>query len=178
MKNNQKNSQNIKSIVKALLPYVLIIVGVFLVKLWIVTPVVVNGTSMYPTLHHQDVMILNRTAYWFNAIKRFDIVVIKTEDELIIKRVIGLPGEHVVYQNNKLYINGKRVQENVKNLKTDDFDSETLGQKKIPKDAYLVLGDNRNNSQDSRSIGFIKKSEILGKTSLVIFPLNRIGFEE
>ena len=79
------------------------------------------------------------------------------------------------YKNNKLYINGKKVKEKITGLKTEDFDSILLGSEKIPKDCYLVLGDNRGNSQDSRALGFIKRKDILGKTSFTIFPFNRFG---
>ncbi len=160
---------------KELLPYIIIIFVVIFIKAFIVTPIKVNGESMMPTLHEKDIMLLNKTAYYFNDPKRFDIVVIDLPDEYIIKRVIGLPEEEIEYKDNKLYVNGKVVKENIRNLQTKDFNIESLGSVKVPKDSYLVLGDNRNNSYDSRELGFIPKDKIIGKTSLTILPISRFG---
>lgn len=162
-------------ILKEIIPYIVIIVVVILIKTFFVTPIRVNGESMYPTLHEKDIMILNKIHYRFNEIERFDIVVIKTDQNYLIKRVIGLPGEHIEYKNNILYVNGKKQKEPVELPKTNDFDSDTFGMGNIPKDSYLVLGDNRENSLDSRAIGFIKKKYIIGKTQFTIFPFNRFG---
>ena len=159
--------------IRELLPYIIILIIVILLKCFVVTPIRVNGTSMIPTLHPKDIMILNKTAYYTKNPKRFDIVVVDLEDEKIIKRVIGLPGEEVEYHNNTLYINGKKVKENIDKVDTDDYKSG-----KIPKDSYLVLGDNRKGSYDGRMFGFIKKKQIEGKTSLTILPFKRIGFRK
>ena len=158
---------------KELIPYVIILIVVILVRSFIVSPIRVNGTSMVPTLHPKDIMILNRTAYYTKNPKRFDIVVVDLEDEKVIKRVRGLPGETIEYRDNTLYVNGKKVKENIKEVDTADYESG-----KIPKDSYLVLGDNRRGSYDGRMFGFVKKSQIEGKTSLTIFPFNRIGFRQ
>ena len=159
--------------IRELMPYIIILIIVILLKCFVVTPIRVNGTSMIPTLHPKDIMILNKTAYYTKNPKRFDIVVVDLEDEKIIKRVIGLPGEEVEYHNNTLYINGKKVKENIDKVDTDDYKSG-----KIPKDSYLVLGDNRKGSYDGRMFGFIKKIQIEGKTSLTILPFKRIGFRK
>ena len=157
---------------KELMPYIVIFVFVILLKLFVVTPIRVNGTSMMNTLHPKDIMILNKTAYLTKGPKRFDIVVVRLDDEDIIKRVIGLPGEVIEYKDNVLYVNGKKVEEKVKGLETADYKSE-----KIPAGSYLVMGDNREASYDGRAFGFIKKHQILGRTSLVILPFNRIGYK-
>lgn len=159
--------------IRELMPYIIILIVVILLKCFVVTPIRVNGTSMIPTLHPKDIMILNKTAYYTKNPKRFDIVVVDLEDEKIIKRIIGLPGEEVEYHNNTLYINGKKVKENIDKVDTDDYKSG-----KIPKDSYLVLGDNRKGSYDGRMFGFIKKKQIEGKTSLTILPFKRIGFRK
>ena len=160
---------NMKKIIKEYLPYVLIIILVILIKRFIVSPVKVNGTSMMNTLHSGDIMILNSSAYYFNDIERFDIVVIDEGDEYIIKRVIGLPGETIEYKDNKLYINNKLVKDKFGNGKTSDF------KEKIGKNSYFVLGDNRGNSMDSRVFGSFKKKKIIGKTNLTVFPFDRFG---
>lgn len=164
-----------KEIFKEIRVYLLIIVIVLLVKTFLVAPIRVNGESMMGTLHDKDIMILDKISYRFSSIKRFDIVVVKYNDEYLIKRVIGLPGEKVEYKNNKLYVNGKVLKENFSHMKTDDFKLDSIGNSKVPKNQYLVLGDNRVNSLDSRIIGFIKRSQISGKTSFTILPFNRFG---
>lgn len=164
-----------KDKIKALLPYVIIIVVVLFIKAFIVIPIKVNGESMYPTLEASDIMILNKTAYYFNKPKRFDIVVVNMPDEYLIKRIIGLPGEHIEYIDNTLYVDGKKIEEDFEHGKTADFNIEELGSDTIPENSYLVLGDNRENSLDSRELGFIKEEQLLGKTSLIILPFDRIG---
>ena len=167
--------ENKKQTIKELVPYIIILIVVIIIKQFIVTTVIVQGTSMVPTLKDGDVMILNRLAYSNKEIKRFDIVVINDHDTNIIKRVIGLPGERVEFKNNKLYINGKKVKQDFSHMDTEDFNIEELGSTKVPKGKYFVVGDNRGNSLDSRAIGFIPKKEIKGKTKLVIIPFNRFG---
>lgn len=166
---SEKEEVNWKKIFKEYFPYVLTIILVLLVKRYVISPIRVNGDSMNTTLKSGDIMILKSYEYRFNQIKRFDIVVVKGKKELLIKRIIGLPGETVEYKNNKLYINGKRVKDNFGSQKTSDFRTE------VPKDNYYVLGDNRTNSLDSRYFGSFNKKDILGKTSLTIFPFGRIG---
>ena len=161
--------------IKPLLPYIIIIAVVLFIKAFIVTPIKVNGESMYPTLEEGDIMILNKTAYYFNKPKRFDIVVVDMPDEYLIKRVIGLPGEHIEYKNNTLYVDGKKIEENFKHGKTDDFNIKELGSDTVPSGYYLVLGDNRGNSLDSRELGFMKEEQLLGRTNLIILPFDRIG---
>ena len=159
-----------KEYIRELLSYVLIIIIVLLIKVFIFTPIRVNGPSMNDTLNDRDIMILDEISYRFTEIKRFDIVVVKYKDEYIIKRVIGLPGEKIKYENNKLHVDGKFIKEDFSHKKTDDFD-EVL----VPDDSYFVLGDNRIDSLDSRLIGAVTKSDIKGKTSFTIFPFSRFG---
>lgn len=163
---------------KELIIYGSIILAVILIRTFIVTPVRVNGTSMYSTLKNGEIMILNKLDYKFNDIKRFDIVVVKTSDNKIIKRVIGLPGETLKYENNTLYIDGAEVKEPYLKEKTEDFNINELGYKKIPSDCYFVMGDNRNNSKDSRIIGCVNKKQIQGSTKLVLFPFKSMGIRK
>lgn len=170
-----------KTVFQELIPYIAILIGVLLVKSFIVTPIRVNMNSMVPTLNNGDIMILNRTAYWFKDIKRFDIVVINGNytNNKIIKRVVGLPGDKVRYENNVLYINDVPVEENFSHEVTPDFDLSQIksGERgEVVKDGYyFVIGDNRTNSNDSRYIGYISEKDILGKTNFIIFPFLRFG---
>ncbi len=164
-----------KKIVKEIWPYAIVLLIVILVKFFIVSPIRVNGPSMMGTLQDQDVMLLDKLSYRFKEIKRFDIVVVHLDNEDIIKRVIGLPGEHVEYKNNKLYINGKVLKENFSHKKTDDFNLSDLSMKKLPKDCYFVLGDNRMDSLDSRVLGCIPRKRIEGHATFTVYPFSRWG---
>jgi len=161
-----------KQLVKEYLSYALIIVLVILFKKFLFSPIKVNGASMMNTLHDGDIMILNIIGYKTSGVERFDIVVIKENKEFIIKRVIGLPGEEVKYEDNQLYIDGKKVNDKYGFGDTEDF---TI---KVGKGKYFVLGDNRENSMDSRYFGAFKKNDILGKTKLTLFPFSRFGNKE
>jgi len=163
----------VKKIIKDLIPYVIITLIVVLIRMFLVTPVIVSGDSMVPTLKDKQLLLLNKANYRFNEIKRFDIVVIKVEGKEIIKRVIGLPGENVLYRNNMLYIDGHEL-ENDYNFETDDFSLKTICNcNRIPENKYLVLGDNRSVSADSRAswIGLIDRSEIEGSVEISLWPI-------
>lgn len=164
-----------KKNIKNILSYVIVIIVALLIKRYVFTPIRVNGSSMYPTLNDGEIMILNEIGYHLNGLNRFDIVVVYTDGERIIKRVIGLPGETVSYKDNKLFINGEIVEENFTHDITHNFDLSEINETIIPEDYYFVVGDNRGNSKDSRVIGLVNKKDIRGKTRLVIFPFNKIG---
>lgn len=163
---------------KELIIYGSIILAIILIRTFVITPVRVNGSSMYSTLKDGEIMILNKLDYKLHDIERFDIVVIKTDEKKIIKRVIGLPGETLKYEDNTLYINDKKIDEPYLKDATEDFDITSLGYDKIPDDCYFVLGDNRDNSSDSRIIGPVKKSQITGSASLVLFPFSEAGYRK
>lgn len=153
---------------KGLIPYAIIVLVVVLIRTFIVTPGIVNGESMENTLFDGDFVLVNKMGLWF-GIDRFDIVVVKYEDDTIIKRVIGFPGETVKYANNVLYINDEEVSTPIEFEVTDDF---TM---KAGKNEYIVLGDNRNISKDSRVIGPVNRKNIKGKVGFVLFPFKDMG---
>lgn len=159
-------------IIKEIIPYVVVIILVVLIRTFVVTPIKVDGTSMAPTLHDGEIMLLNKFNHNY---KRFDIVIVKYNDTRLIKRIIGLPGEHIKFIDNKLYIDNKVVKDVDLDVTTADFDLNELNYSVIPEDCYFVMGDNRNNSTDSRIIGPVVKDNIIGKTNLVLFPFNRFG---
>lgn len=165
-----------KKFIEETYPYLIILVIVILIKQFIVSPIQVNGDSMYDTLHNNDIMILNKLAYKFNDIERFDIVVINYEGRYLIKRIIGLPGDKIKIYGNKLYINDEYVEEPYLNSSTitENYELPNV----IPHDYYFVLGDNRDVSLDSRSLGLFSKKQIEGKASLTIFPFGRFGSKE
>lgn len=162
--------------IKELYPYVIIIIVVVLIRSFIITPVIVSGNSMLPNFNDGELLLVKKIGYNEKTIKRFDVIVIKKDKEEIIKRVIGLPGEHVSYKNNKLYINDKLVSEDYTHLNTKDFNLEEICTcSTIPEGKYLVLGDNRPISKDSRSIGLIEEKDIVGKSVFRLWPITKIG---
>ena len=174
-------SEKNKSILKDILSYALIILVVVVIRVFVFDPVRVDGPSMDTTLTNGEIIILNKFEYRKKDIERYDIVVVKIDGKQIIKRVIGLPNETIEVKNNKVYANGKKLRNdftmkdsNGKNIAGDDWDMSKIGLKKIQGDCYLVMGDNREVSLDSREIGTVCKDQIVGKASLVIWPLNKI----
>lgn len=165
-------------IIKEIIPYIIIVIVVVLLRLFIITPVQVIGNSMSPTLENGEILLLSKKLITGSKYDRFDIVVIKYNNETIIKRIIGLPGEKIEYIDNTLYVDGEIVKENFEHDDTYDFSIEDIGPdvEKIPDDSYLVLGDNRGVSMDSRIIGFINKKDISGKVSFRLFPFKHFGF--
>ena len=168
------NNKKVKKILKSVYPYIIVVIVVIIIRSFFVTPAIVDGNSMNPTLYNNNIILLNKLDYKLNEIKRFDVVVIKVKNEKLIKRVIGLPGEYVEYKDNNLYVDGFLIDEKFKHATTSDFKLETLGYLKIPGDKYFVVGDNRNNSVDSRVIGLIDKSDILGSVSYKIIPIGKV----
>ena len=156
-------------IIKELIPYLIIILVVLVIRTFVITPIVVQGESMVPTLAGNEVMILKK---YDTNYQRFDIVVVNksVEGDNLIKRVIGLPGENIRYTDGKLYINDKVVKDKYGFGITNDFREITLGE-----DEYFVMGDNREVSLDSRVLGIIKHEEIEGTVGIVIYPFNKIG---
>lgn len=156
---------------KDIIIYALIIIGVILFRIYIATPVVVSGLSMDSTLKDGDVLILNKrdTNYAYG-----DIVVAQYKNEEIIKRVIGVPGDSIEYKDGLLYVNGSQKEDKFSSI-TKNFSLSTLGYETIPDGYYLLLGDNRTVSLDSRLIGLVKKEDIKGTIAFRIYPLNKIG---
>jgi signal peptidase I, bacterial type len=162
----------VKKILKEILIWLVeiaIVVGLayFLVNYAIERTTMV-GDSMKNTLQNNDRIIINKVAYRFSKPKRFDVVVFKQRDDehsyLNIKRIIGLPGETVQIMNGAVYINGSEIQEPIV---TEIMNNSGLAKEKIKleENEYFVLGDNRNNSEDSRfaNIGNILFDDIVGK---------------
>lgn len=159
---------------KELIPYIIIVIVVLLVRTFIVTPVQVSGSSMEPTLDGGEIMFLWKT----KNIKRYDIVVANLvrdgkKVDILIKRVYGMPGEKVLIENGKIYINDHILDDPYGTGDTGDGVSYTLGE-----DEYFIMGDNRNVSYDSRYIGPFKSKDIEGTTNFIVFPFTRFGSVE
>ena len=152
----------------------------FVVRTFIFEPVRVDGSSMLNTLTDSDFMIATKFDYLLGDPERFDIVICdypNTDDGMYrVKRVIGLPGETIELRAGELYVNGEHVAQDF-----DMTENETyFGPLTVPEGCYFVMGDNRNNSKDSRSpmVGPLKRSEIKGHVRCVVFPFSRMQWIE
>lgn len=179
-----EKSKEFFSWVKAI---VIAVVLAFLIRTYIFTPIVVDGESMMPTLLDHERIILNKFGTDIDNIHRFDVVVFHaTETRDYIKRVIGLPGDHIEYKNDVLFINGKKYNEPYLDEYKAQMDGEPLtedftlekvtGGKTVPEGQLFVMGDNRQNSLDSREIGTISIDKIVGKANFVYWPAKEIKF--
>lgn len=150
---------------------VLIIGGVFISRIFIL-PVTVSGHSMDTTLD-------NNMYGWSSVVKdgteieRGDIVIVKTGEKILIKRVIALPNETISCKNGVVYINDKALEEDYITGITSDFDEVALSENE-----YFVMGDNREHSKDSREIGAITHEQILAKHLFVITSLTKFGYHK
>ena len=206
MKRSKKSNNPVRTFLKEWALFGLIIGGIILSRIYLWTPVRVDGHSMDPTLADSEyLLVINKL-----PIDRFDIVVAsETENgktKEIVKRVIGLPGDTIEYKNDVLYINGKEtdepyLKEYIQKFKEDKLQSTYSGKgfeengelfrqmaqiaeaftvdkdgsatftKKLLDDEYLLLGDDRIVSKDSRQVGAFKKDQIKGEAVLRLWPL-------
>lgn len=157
----------IESVVIAVL--LAVVIRVFLFQFF-----VIPSASMEPTLTEGDMIAANKIVYRFSEPKRGDIIVFKyplDPKRDFVKRLIGLPGEKLQIKNSTLYINDKVTPEPYlpKSLEFQDYGPVT-----VPKDKFFMMGDNRNDSLDSRSWGEMPRENIIGKASFIYWPINRI----
>ena len=157
-----------------------------LIKSFVFTNYIVNGPSMMPTLQNGNRLIVSKINYEFSKPKHGDIIIFHaTPTEDYVKRVIGLPGDTIVYKNDQLYRNGKKIAEPYlepykKQLSggklTEDFTlKEKTGKLHVPDGKLWVMGDNRQVSKDSRDIGFIDMTQVVGKASIRYYPLSEVN---
>lgn len=182
MEQKKKNTSKGKEIMSWVWPILIAIIIAVVVRQFLFAPVTVKGESMENTYHNNDRIIISK----ISKIERFDVIVFESpiEDDHYIKRVIGLPGDTVKVENDVLYINDKKYDEkyesdHIKEYKQDDLNftenftmEDVTGEKVVPEGSYFVLGDNRQNSSDSRDYGFIEKSAINGVVAFKFFPWN------
>lgn len=163
--------------------YLLCVLGaIWLVITFVGQRTEVEGASMENTLHNGDNLIVDKLSYRFHDPERFDIIVFPfqfQDNTYYIKRIIGLPGETVqIMDDGSIYINGEKLEEN---YGMEVIKPETIGRAAEPielgDDEYFVMGDNRNNSSDSRTdmVGNIKRENIIGKAWLRIWPVSDFG---
>ena len=159
-----------------------VLVAVVLVFTFLGMVIGVSGTSMYPTLHHQDIMVIQRIGY---TPAQGDVVVLRKDsflEEAIVKRVIAVEGQEVEidYDNNTVYVDGVALDEPYINQEDEDVMVERSGmvyrEFTVPEGCIFVMGDNRNGSTDSRYavLGMVDTSYVLGRALGVAFPFSHI----
>jgi signal peptidase I len=159
----------IKVIVSALLIALVLRTFVFQMAL-------VNQISMDPTLHEGQMLVISKINYFVGDPQRGHIIVLKdeVENKLLIKRVIGLPGEVIELKNGKVYIDSKELQPDYTSFPTYAYSQEKWT---LPKGEYFVLGDNREHSRDSRleNVGMVDRENIIGRAVFRVWPFNKLG---
>ena len=168
---------------RELLSIVLIALVAFLIiQFFFIEKAIVDGSSMEPNLHNNEVILVNKVAYLCSEPDRGDVIIFKPPavyptDKDLIKRVIGLSGEIVEIKEGIIYIH--QADGNVLTFDEHEYiDSPSVSyyiSDVIPEDSYFVLGDNRNNSTDSRVFGMVSRSDIDGKAWFIISPLSEWG---
>ena len=155
---------------------------VYLLITYVGQRTIVDGESMIPTLHHQDNLIVDKLTYRFNDPERYDIIVFPyeyAENVYYIKRIIGLPGEKVrIDEEGYIYINGEVLTESYgREVIRKEFIGLAANEITLGDNEYFVLGDNRNNSRDSRwpDVGNIHREDIIGRAWIRIWPLDDFG---
>lgn len=173
----EKNTM--KEILSMVVYIAFVLLLTFLVVRYVGQRTQVDGSSMEATLSDKDQLIVDKISYRFKDPERFDIIVFPfqyKENTYYIKRIIGLPGETVQILDGEIYINGEVLEE--------DYGKETMvssgravNEIQLGEDEYFVLGDNRNHSEDSRyeEVGNIKRSDIIGRAFIRIWPFSRFG---
>lgn len=171
-----------KSITESLWNWIKAIVVAFgmalIVRYFLLIPVQVEGDSMAPALQPGDYILYHP----ISSIDRFDIILFHDENGVAyIKRVVGMPGETVVYLNDQLFIDGQQISEPFLSKKSEsnqvftaDYSIiEATDVQEVPEHHYFVLGDNRPRSKDSRMFGFVPQEAIEGKARLIIYPFDQ-----
>lgn len=166
-----------KGLIRDILVALVIVIAITMV----IKPTIVKESSMQPTLYENNYLLINKQAYRFGDEKRGDIIVFKSDLEadnggkkLLIKRIIGLPGDTITIQNGEVILNGELLQEDY------TLEGETPGELidfTVPKGQLFVMGDNRRVSVDSRSeeVGCVDESRVMGKAFVRLYPFNEIG---
>ncbi|MBM7554100.1 signal peptidase I [Thalassobacillus pellis] len=148
---------------------------------------IVEGESMEPTLYDGNLLMVNKIVYDWQNINREDVIVFHAnEKEDYVKRVIGVPGDHIEFKNDRLYVNGKEHPEPyLETLRPDDGKlftkdftlEEVTGFEEVPEGHLFVMGDNRRDSLDSRYFGFVPMESVVGKVDVRYWPMSQLAIQ-
>lgn len=191
--NKNKRTRSNLDIVYTILDFarliLITVVAAMVILVFVARKEEVRGTSMYPTLVEGESVIINMAANYVGEIKRFDVVVAREyrSDDLWVKRVIGLPGETISYREDVLYVDGKAMEEpfldkkyveKVKKSANKLYFTQDYISKKLGKNEYLLVGDNRNESLDSRNdaVGPFQREQIIARGVFVYQPFSKARY--
>lgn len=191
--NKNKRTRSNLDIVYTILDFarliLITVVAAMVILVFVARKEEVRGTSMYPTLVEGESVIINIAANYVGEIKRFDVVVAREyrSDDLWVKRVIGLPGETISYREDVLYVDGKAMEEpfldkkyveQVKKSANKLYFTQDYISKKLGKNEYLLVGDNRNESLDSRNdaVGPFQREQIIARGVFVYQPFSKARY--
>ena len=191
--NKNKRTRSNLDIVYTILDFarliLITVVAAMVILVFVARKEEVRGTSMYPTLVEGESVIINMAANYVGEIKRFDVVVAREyrSDDLWVKRVIGLPGETISYREDVLYVDGKAMEEpfldkkyveQVKKSANKLYFTQDYTSKKLGKNEYLRVGDNRNESLDSRNdaVGPFQREQIIARGVFVYQPFSKARY--
>nr|WP_328803889.1 signal peptidase I [Paenibacillus glycinis] len=168
---------------------------VLVIRYFLFAPFIVDGPSMEPNFYTGERLIVDKAIFEIRKPKRGEVIVFHVPEEGrdFIKRVIGVPGDKIKYEDDNLYVNGKLVDEpylkesiaaakangeifnnnggEERNFPNSNFDTDV-----VPAGHVLAFGDNRRNSKDSRIIGFVDDKEIVGRADVIFWPMNKLAF--
>lgn len=178
---NDEKKQKIKSEVIEWIKILLTSFVLAFVITQFVRPTLVKGESMYPTLEENDYLIVNRISHKISGLEKGDIIVFSTNlvqddgkgTKDLVKRVIATEGDHLKIENSKVYVNGELIDEPYIHDNYTDANIDIV----IPENKIFAMGDNRENSLDSRhaQVGLVDEKDVMGKVMIRLFPFNKLG---
>ncbi|OMF36841.1 signal peptidase I [Paenibacillus sp. FSL H8-0548] len=187
-----KQGGTYKEIVEWIKALVIAVVLVFLIRQFLFSPFIVDGPSMKPNFETGERLIVNKILYTIREPKFGEVVVFDVPEQgrKFIKRVIGVPGDTIKLEGDDLYINDKLIDEpyikeaiaaaqakgELYNQNGPNFPNTEVPEMTVPEGTIFALGDNRSDSTDSRVIGFVKDSEVVGRADIIFWPLDKLEF--
>ena len=163
--------KKLKDFVHYILAWIISVTAILIINFYVMFPAIIVGDSMLPTLSSGNVVLVSRLA---DPYERFDVVIVEIPDEIIVKRIIGTPGDTVHIRDRRVYINEDELDDII--TEHLDFSGIATVRVRLGEGEYFVLGDNRSISKDSRNpeVGVVKEEQIIGRAIVSIVPMKRI----